>query len=56
MWTATALASEAHAAKGVIWRVGEVQHRASPRKHVDTVEELDLLEELLDQDMPPYPA
>lgn len=56
MWTATALASEARAAKGVIWRVVEDQHRASTRKLVDTIEEHDLLEELLDQDKPPYPA
>lgn len=56
MWTATALASEARAAKGIIWRAVEDQHRASTRKLVDTVEEHDLLEELLDKDKPPYPA
>lgn len=55
MWTATALASEARAAKGVIWRVVEDQHRASTRKLVDTVEEHDLIENLLDRDKPPYP-
>lgn len=56
MWTATALASEARAAKGVIWRVVEDQHRASTRKLVDTMDEHDLLEKLLDKDKPPYPA
>lgn len=56
MWTPTALASEARAGRGVIWRAVEDQHRASTRKLVDTVEEHDVLEELLDQDKPPYPA
>ena len=56
MWTVTALASEARPAKGVIWRVVEDQYRASTRKLVDTLEEHDLLEALLDQDKPPYPV
>jgi len=55
MWTPTALASEAHPAKGLVWRAVEDQHRASTRKLVDTVEEHDLLESLLDRDKPPYP-
>lgn len=56
MWTVTALASEARAAKGLVWRAVEDQHRASTRKLVDTLEEHDLLETLLDADKPPYPA
>lgn len=56
MWTVTALASEARAARGTVWRVVEDQHRASTRKLVDTVEEHDVLEELLDADKPPYPS
>jgi hypothetical protein len=55
MWTPTALASEARAAKGTVWRAVEDQHRASTRKLVDTLEEHDLLETLLDADKPPYP-
>ena len=55
MWTVTALASEARAAEGVVWRAVEDQHRASTRKLVDTLEEHDLLESLLDADKPPYP-
>jgi hypothetical protein len=55
MWTVTALASEARAAKGLVWRAVEDQHRASTRKLVDTLEEHDLLEALLDADKPPYP-
>jgi hypothetical protein len=55
MWTPTALASEARAAKATVWRAVEDQHRASTRKLVDTLEEHDLLEALLDADKPPYP-
>jgi len=55
MWTPTALASEARAAKGTVWRAGGDQHRASTRKLGDTLEEHDLLETLLDADKPPYP-
>jgi hypothetical protein len=55
MWTPTALASEARAAKGTVWRAVEDQHRASTRKLVDTLDEHDLLETLLDADKPPYP-
>src|SRR3569833_2223715 len=55
MWTATALESEARPAKGVVWRVVEDQFRASTRKLVDTLEEHDQLEALLEKDKPPYP-
>jgi len=55
MWTAAALASEARPAKGVVWRVVEDQFRASTRKLVDTLEEHDQLEALLEKDKPPYP-
>lgn len=55
MWTPTALACEAHALAGTVWRVVEHQYTTSTRKIVDTHEEQALLEALLEPSKPVYP-
>jgi hypothetical protein len=55
MWTPSALASEARAAAGTVWRVVEHQFTVSTRRIVDTQAEQDLLEQLLEESKPPYP-
>lgn len=55
MWTPTALASEARALAGTVWRAVEHQHSNSTRKIVDTQAEQHLLEQILDETKPPYP-
>lgn len=55
MWTPTALKSEAFQKSGTIWRVVEDQHTVSTRKLVDTKNEQELLEELLEESKPPVP-
>jgi len=54
MWTPAELASEAHSAGGVAWRVVEHQYTVSTRKVVDTLAEQELLEAILDASKPPY--
>lgn len=55
MWTPTALASNAQRATGTVWRVVEHQHTASTRKIVDTLDEQAVLEDILEENKPPYP-
>ncbi|MDH5229733.1 MAG: RES family NAD+ phosphorylase [Gammaproteobacteria bacterium] len=55
MWTPTALASEARPGGGVVWRVVEDQVSASTRKLVDTLDEQDMLESILEANKPPVP-
>lgn len=55
MWTPTALASEARPLAGTAWRVVEHQYTTSTRKIVDTLQEQELLEALLETTKPNYP-
>jgi hypothetical protein len=55
-WTQDALSSEARALSGTCWRVVEAQHKISTLKYVDTVEEQQLLEQLVEGTKPPLPA
>jgi hypothetical protein len=54
-WTPAALSSEARALAGTCWRLVEAQHRISTLKLVDSVEEQEVLEELLQTTKPPVP-
>jgi hypothetical protein len=56
MLTPTALASEVIRKRGLVWRVVEHQHTVSTRKIVDTREEQEILEEILEESKPAYPA
>ena len=55
MWTPTALASEERPLAGTAWRVVEHQYTTSTRKIVDTRQEQELLEALLETTKPNYP-
>src|ERR1044071_8104801 len=55
-WTPAALSSEARTLSGTCWRLVEAQHRVSPLKLVDTVEEQGGLEDLLQSTKPVLPA
>ncbi len=55
MWTATALASEAFEQEGIAWRVVEDQYTASTRKVVDTKNDQELLENILEESKPFVP-
>ncbi|MDX6752103.1 RES family NAD+ phosphorylase [Geminicoccaceae bacterium 1502E] len=55
IWTPAALSSEALPLEGRCWRLVEAQHRVSTLKLVDTLEEQDLLEGLLEAAKPPVP-
>ena len=54
--TPVAVASEAFSWAGLVWRMVEAQHTASTMKIVDTSEEQDLLETLLEGSKPTQPA
>ena len=54
-WTPPAVFSEAFAWTGRAWRMVEAQHVASTMKLVDTRDEQDLLESLLEASKPPRP-
>jgi len=54
MWTAAELASEARPTQGKIWRCVEHQHTIATRKLVDSLEDKDVLEQILEQSKPPY--
>lgn len=56
MWTPPALASEARAWSGDLWRVVESQSRMSTLKLVDTLDEQALLEAELEGSKPVFPA
>jgi hypothetical protein len=53
IWISCAGPSRARPLQGVVWRVVEAQHRVSTRKLVDTLEEQELLEEIIDEVKPP---
>lgn len=55
-WTPDALSRERRRLAGSCWRVVESQYRVSTMKLVDTVEEQEALEILLDETKPPVPA
>jgi hypothetical protein len=55
-WTPLAVSSEAHDWRGPVWRMVEAQHIASTMKIVDTQDEQDLLEALLEGSKPALPA
>lgn len=55
MWTPGALSSEARAWSGIVWRVVESQSRASTMRLVDTLEDQEILEGLLEDNKPPLP-
>lgn len=55
MWTPTALGSEAYPAAARGWRVVEHQYTISTRKIVDTKDEQNLLEDILEETKPNYP-
>ena len=53
IWTRCAGDSELRALRLAPWRVVEAQHQVSTRKLVDSVEEQELLEEMIDRVKPP---
>lgn len=55
IWTPAALSSEARSLSGTCWRLVEAQHRISTLKLVDTVEEQQALEQLIEETKPPLP-
>ena len=55
IWTPAALSSEARPLSGRCWRVVEAQHVVSTLKLVDTLDEQELLERLLDRSKPAVP-
>ncbi|MBI3776427.1 MAG: RES family NAD+ phosphorylase [Gammaproteobacteria bacterium] len=56
MSTPIALAFETRRKSGVVWRAVEHQHTVSTRKIVDTRDEQELLEEILEASKPHYPT
>jgi hypothetical protein len=54
-WTADALKSNFKSLKGSCWRLVEAQHRISTLKLVDTREEQERLEDILEETKPPFP-
>jgi hypothetical protein len=55
IWTPAALSSDARALAGTCWRLVEAQHHVSTLKLVDSVEEQELLEGLIETTKPPLP-
>jgi hypothetical protein len=55
-WTTRAVASEARAARFELWRAVEAQHVAATMALVDSLDEQQVLERLLDETKPPVPA
>ena len=55
-WTPHAVLSEARDWRGGVWRMVEAQHIASTMKILDSQEEQDLLENLLEQSKPAQPT
>ncbi|MDH3689067.1 MAG: RES family NAD+ phosphorylase [Gammaproteobacteria bacterium] len=56
IWTQCAASSDIRPFAARPWRSVEAQHQSSTRKLVDTVEEQEILEEILEQHKPPLPA
>jgi len=54
-WTPTVVASEAREASFDLWRAVEAQHKVSTLPLVDTLDEQELLERLLETSKPPLP-
>ena len=54
-WTPAALSSDARPLAGTCWRLVEAQHHVSTLKLVDSVDEQELLEELIETTKPPLP-
>jgi hypothetical protein len=54
-WTPAALSSDARPLAGTCWRLVEAQHYVSTLKLVDSVDEQELLEELIETTKPPLP-
>lgn len=52
IWTPPAVSSEARAWRGPVWRIVEAQHVASTMKIVDSTDEQDVLEALLEGSKP----
>lgn len=55
IWTPAALSSEARPLAGSCWRLVEAQHHVSTLKLVDSVDEQELLEDLIEATKPPLP-
>ncbi|MET0204181.1 MAG: RES family NAD+ phosphorylase [Casimicrobiaceae bacterium] len=55
-WTTRAVASEARSARFDLWRAVEAQHVASTMALVDSLDEQQALERILDDAKPPVPA
>ena len=55
IWTPAALSSDARASSGTCWRLVEAQHHVSTLKLVDSVDEQELLEDLIEESKPPLP-
>ena len=55
-WTPPAVSAEARAWRSPAWRMVEAQHVASTMKIVDSRDEQDVLESLLEDSKPPVPA
>jgi len=56
IWTRCAGTSEIRALRLIAWRAVEAQHQVSTRKLVDSADEQQLLEELIDRAKPPDPT
>lgn len=54
-WTPDALSSEARPLSGLCWRLVEAQHHVSALKIVDSLDEQELLEKLIEGSKPPVP-
>ena len=54
-WTPAALSSEGRSLSGSCWRLVEAQHKISTLKFVDTVEEQQVLEQLIEDTKPALP-
>lgn len=55
IWTPDELRSEARPLEGPAWRLVEAQHRISTLKLVNSLDEQDVLESILDETEPPMP-
>lgn len=55
-WTPVALSVEARPLEGQCWRLVEAQHRVSTLKLVDTLDEQDVLESLIEEAKPSVPV
>jgi hypothetical protein len=56
IWTPGELSSRARAISGKCWRIVEAQHQASTMKVTDTLEEQQILEQLIEETKPAIPS